>query len=93
MSDAIHPPNTSSGAADAAALTFRAQLPLEGYVRLDVILRTIPVGRSTWWAGVKSGRFPTGVKIGPRMTAWRVGDIRALMDRIGQGDGKVWGPR
>jgi predicted DNA-binding transcriptional regulator AlpA len=30
---------------------------------------------------VKSGRFPQPVKLGPRITAWRVEDIRALIDR------------
>ena len=36
----------------------------------------IPVSRSTWWAGVKSGRFPTPVKLGPQITAWRDADIQ-----------------
>jgi predicted DNA-binding transcriptional regulator AlpA len=40
----------------------------------------VPVGRSTWWAGVKSGRFPKPVKLGPRTTAWKVEDIRALIE-------------
>jgi len=39
----------------------------------------IPVGRSTWWAGVKDGRFPKPVKLGPRITVWRAQDIRALI--------------
>ncbi|HXD35423.1 MAG TPA: AlpA family phage regulatory protein, partial [Rhodanobacter sp.] len=34
----------------------------------------------TWWNGVRSGRFPKPVKLGPRTTAWRVEDIRALID-------------
>lgn len=55
-------------------------LPETGYVRLFDVLRVIPVGKSTWWAGVKCGRFPKGVKLGPRITAWRVEDIRALID-------------
>lgn len=42
----------------------------------------IPVGRSTWWAGVKSGRYPKPVKLGPRITAWRVEDIRALIESL-----------
>jgi prophage regulatory protein len=57
-----------------------------GFVRLATILAPqgpIPVGKSTWWAGVKSGRFPRPVKLGPRITAWRVEDIRALIDRQG----------
>jgi len=44
----------------------------------------IPVGRSTWWAGVRSGRFPKPVKLGPRTTAWRVEDIRAWIEQTGQ---------
>jgi prophage regulatory protein len=54
-----------------------------GFVRLPSILAPrgpIPVGRSTWWAGVKSGRFPKPVKLGPRTTAWRVKDIRKLIE-------------
>ncbi|MCL2790974.1 MAG: AlpA family phage regulatory protein [Desulfobulbus sp.] len=39
----------------------------------------IPVSKSTWWAGVKSGRYPCPVKLGPRITAWRVEDIRRLI--------------
>ena len=53
-----------------------------GFVRLTSILAPrgpIPVSRSTWWAGVKSGRYPKPVKLGPRITAWRVEDIRALI--------------
>ena len=55
-----------------------------GFVRLTSILAPqgpIPVGRSTWWAGVKTGRFPKPVKLGPRTTAWKVEDIRKLIER------------
>lgn len=43
----------------------------------------IPVSKSTWWEGVRSGRYPKPVKIGPRATAWRVEDIRALIAQRG----------
>jgi prophage regulatory protein len=59
-------------------------LPRAGFVRLASILAPrgpIPVGRSTWWAGVKSGRFPKPVKLGPRTTAWKVEDIRDLIEK------------
>ncbi len=58
-------------------------LPPSGFVRLSSILAPqgpIPVGRSTWWAGIKTGRFPRPVKLGPRTTAWKVEDIRKLID-------------
>ena len=59
-------------------------LPETGFVRLSSIIGPrgpIPVGKSTWWEGVRSGRFPKPVKLGPRITAWRVEDIRALIER------------
>lgn len=45
----------------------------------------IPVGKTCWWEGVKSGRFPRPVKLGPRVTAWRVEDIRELIRSISEG--------
>ena len=65
-------------------------LPDTGFLRLTQIVGNpeaspplppiIPVGKSTWWAGVKDGRYPKSVKLGPRITAWRVEDIRALIE-------------
>lgn len=73
-----------------------SQLPETGYLRLKQIIGDmkanppqpplIPVSKSTWWAGVKSGRFPKPVKVGERCTAWRVEDIRALIDSLGNQD-------
>ncbi len=56
-------------------------MPETGFVRLPTVLKLIPVSKSTWWAGVKTGRFPRPVKLGPRMTVWRVEDIRELIDK------------
>lgn len=57
----------------------QSTLPEIGYVRLSTILKIIPVSKSTWWEGVKDGRFPKSVKLSPKITAWRVEDIRELM--------------
>jgi len=57
-------------------------LPQTGFVRLKQILAPrgpIPVSKSTWWAGVKDGRFPKPMKLGTRVTVWRVEDIRVLI--------------
>ena len=51
-----------------------------GFLRLSQILAIIPVSKSTWWAGVKSGRYPKPVKLGERITAWRAEDIHALIE-------------
>ena len=58
--------------------------PETGFVRLKKILAPdgpIPVSKSTWWAGIKDGRFPKPIKLGPRTTAWRVEDIRRLIEK------------
>ncbi len=57
-------------------------LPETGFIRLPAVLSLIPVGKTTWWKGIKSGRFPKPVKLGPNMTAWRVEDIRDLIEKI-----------
>ena len=55
-------------------------LPETGFVRLREVLRFYPVSRSTWWAGVRTGRYPQPVKLGERCTAWRAEHIRALIE-------------
>jgi prophage regulatory protein len=47
-------------------------------LRLRAVLEIIPVSKSSWWAGIKSGRYPKPVKLGPKITAWRADDIYAL---------------
>ncbi len=64
-------------------------IPDAGFLRLNQIIGNkktnptippiIPVGKSTWWEGVKSGRFPQPIKLGPRITAWRVEDIKKFI--------------
>jgi prophage regulatory protein len=54
-----------------------------GLRRLKSIIKPlgpIPVSKSCWWSGIKSGRFPAPVKLGPRITAWRDADIQQLID-------------
>ena len=53
-------------------------------LRLPQVLTLIPVSRSAWWAGCKNGRYPKPVKIGPRTTAWRAEDIKALLRKLSE---------
>jgi prophage regulatory protein len=65
-------------------MSYFEEFPRTGLVRLNEILAEyggpIPVSKSTWWAGVKDGRFPKPIKLGARVTTWRAEDIRALFD-------------
>lgn len=64
-----------------------ATLPESGFLRLPQIIGDrksgippiVPVSATTWWKGVREGRFPQGVKVSPNVTAWRVADIRELI--------------
>ena len=39
--------------------------PTERLIRLDEVLAYLPVSRSTWWCGVKTGRFPSASETRP----------------------------
>ncbi|NLX50501.1 MAG: AlpA family phage regulatory protein [Deltaproteobacteria bacterium] len=56
------------------------ELPQTGLLRLKQVLRFIPVSRSSWWQGVRSGKFPKPLKLGERTTCWKSEDIRALVN-------------
>ena len=58
-------------------------IPSTGFLRLSQILSIVPVSKSAWWEGCKTGRFPKPVKLGPRTTAWRAEDITALVKQLG----------
>ncbi len=49
-------------------------------IRLSEVLRLLPIARSTWWAGVRTGRYPQPVRLGPGVTCWRLADILALIE-------------
>lgn len=62
-------------------------LPEVGFLRLADVLKLIPVAKTAWYEGVREGRFPAPVKLTRRASAYRVEDIRALIDRLGSGKG------
>lgn len=76
--------NSNSGnhrtvTATAGAQFVLPQNPDIALWRLPTVLAHIPVSRSGWWQGVKTGRYPAPVKLSTRCVAWRSADIRALI--------------
>ena len=72
-----------------------SNLTLSAFVRESALIGSrragtkgiLPFSSPTLWRMVKDGRFPKPVKLGERITAWRVEDVRAWMDsRKGKGD-------
>ncbi|MDQ6969410.1 MAG: AlpA family phage regulatory protein [Mariprofundus sp.] len=64
-------------------------IPSIGFMRLPAVLAVYPVSKTTWWAGVKSGRYPQPVKLGPKTTAWRVNDVVRLIDEMSGDDSMI----
>ena len=68
------------------------ELPRQGLARLEQVIgdraadppipAVIPVSKSTWWAGVRSGRFPPAVKVTPGVSAWAWPDIHRLLESL-----------
>ncbi len=72
-------------------MSSQSDLPLTGFLRLRAILAPagpIPISKSTWWQGIKDGRFPKPLKLGKRVTVWRVEDIRRLLETGVQSNGR-----
>lgn len=63
-------------------------LPEAGFVRLPTILALFPISKSAWWDGVRQGKYPQPVKLSERTTAWRVSDIRQLLESVSAGSKK-----
>jgi prophage regulatory protein len=54
-------------------------------VRLNEVLTLLPISSASWWNGVRAGKYPRGIKLGPKTTCWRLSEITALAER-GVGD-------
>ncbi len=63
------------------------QIPDIGFVRLPQVLSFIPISRSSWWAGVKCGKYPAPIKLGANTTVWKAEDIHALIKQIAEKGG------
>ena len=53
-----------------------------GFLRLPKVLEIFPVSKSTWFAGIREGKFPKPVKLTERTSAWLRTDIEALCERL-----------
>ena len=90
--EATEPPLSSKDDREPLPLKTQADTE-ERYLRLwDIIgdktkgiQAIIPVKKTTWWTGVKSGRFPQPIMMGKRCTVWKASEIYALLKKMEQG--------
>lgn len=67
---------------------FRSTVDPASLLRERQVLVLLPISRSSWWAGVREGRFPKPVKLGAHTTCWRARDILELIDSLSTADSK-----
>ena len=80
-------------------MTVANSLPETGFVRLKHIIGDqkstppipgiIPVSNSAWWLGIQKGIYPPPVKLSARTSAWKVEDIRHLIERLSSEGGEI----
>lgn len=56
-------------------------------LRLHQVLARVPISKSSWWEGCRTGRFPQPIKLGPRTTVWKSEEIDAFIDSLGKQGG------
>jgi predicted DNA-binding transcriptional regulator AlpA len=56
--------------------------PSDALLRLPEVLQRMPISPSGWWKGVKDGRYPAAIKLGPRTTCWRASEVDALIKSL-----------
>ncbi|HAD28204.1 MAG TPA: hypothetical protein DCF96_06010 [Rhodobacteraceae bacterium] len=56
------------------------------YLRINQVLKKIPVCKSTIWHWSKNGSFPSPHKLGPKISAWLEADIDAWLLAKGEND-------
>lgn len=55
----------------------------EVYLRLPQILERLPISRSAWWVGCRTGKYPKPIKLGPKTTVWKASEINAFLEKLG----------
>jgi prophage regulatory protein len=61
------------------------QIDPNALLRLRQVLTLVPISASSWWSGVRNGKYPKPLKLGPKTTCWRASDVLALIDRVAGG--------
>jgi predicted DNA-binding transcriptional regulator AlpA len=79
---AMRTSSSSEAAQTAPVEPFSIGLEIRLY-RLPQVLARIPISKSSWFAGIKAGIYPSGKRLGPRATVWRSDDIDRVIERLG----------
>ncbi|MFZ2172248.1 MAG: AlpA family phage regulatory protein [Methylococcaceae bacterium] len=57
-------------------------LPAEGFVRLPSVLAVLGISKTTYYDGIKAGKYPPGKLLSRFCRVWSVTEIRDLLSKI-----------
>ena len=77
------PSTVARSSASPHQLSLSLRLPDTGFLRQTQVLQFVPISKSTLWRRVEAKTFPLPVKLSPRVTVWRVEDIRRWITEQG----------
>ena len=56
-------------------------------LRLNEVLTLIPVSRESFYEGIEKGHYPKPLKVGKKLSVWKLSDIRDLVAKIERENG------
>lgn len=56
----------------------------EKFYRLPDVLKLLGIKKTTWWQGIRDGRFPKGHILGKRSRIWTDVEIKELMQSVAE---------
>lgn len=54
-------------------------LPDSAYVRVQMVAKIFSISLGSVWIWAKNGHLPKPTKLGPNVTGWNVGELRAVI--------------
>ena len=57
-----------------------SKLHPESVIRWPDVHLIFPVSKTTWEAGVRSGKYPPAIRLGVRAVGWKLKDVLQLID-------------
>jgi predicted DNA-binding transcriptional regulator AlpA len=73
--------HSSKGVKDMTANASQEEIQSHRLIRLPEVLQLVPIAKSTWWLWVSQEKAPAPIKLGPRVTCWR---LSAVLEFIGK---------
>lgn len=55
--------------------------PNDQLITVTAVAEMLACSKSSIWNAVREGHFPKPIKVGPRMSRWRLGEVRAMISR------------